>query len=85
MLPVRTRDAFYCIWLTLVPAVKEHMKAKRTYELSSQSINAAQGAVMAVGLLGALFLGVFQVKNGDKTVGNLTQLLVYWGQLQGKS
>jgi ABC-type transport system involved in Fe-S cluster assembly fused permease/ATPase subunit len=67
-------------------AVKDHMKAKRTYELSSQVINAVQGAIMAIGLLAALYLGVYQVTNSKsdstKTVGLLTQLLVYWGQLQ---
>lgn len=66
-------------------AVKEHMKSKRDYELSSQSISAAQAGVMAVGLLGALSLGVYQVAYGDadsNSIGKLTQLLVYWGQLQ---
>lgn len=61
------------------------MKSKRKYELSSQSISAAQGGVTAIGLLGALFLGVYQVKDGTKSVGNLTQLLVYWAQLQGRA
>jgi len=60
------------------------MKAKKTYELSSQSINAAQGAIMTVGLVSALFLGVWQVSRENKSIGNLTTLLVYWAQLQSK-
>jgi len=60
------------------------MNAKKTYELSSQSINAAQGAIMTVGLVGALFLGVWQVSQQSKSIGNLTTLLVYWAQLQSK-
>ncbi|KAG0649532.1 Adenosinetriphosphatase [Hyphodiscus hymeniophilus] len=62
-------------------AVKEHMQVKRAYELSSQSIGAAQGLVMTFGLLGALFLGVYQVSNGQ-SIGKFTTLLVYWAQLQ---
>lgn len=69
--------------LTII-AVKDHMKAKKTYELSSQSINAAQGAIMTVGLVSALFLGVWQVSRENKSIGNLTTLLVYWAQLQSK-
>ena len=60
------------------------MKAKKTYELSSQSINAAQGAIMTVGLVSALFLGVWQVSRESKSIGNLTTLLVYWAQLQSR-
>jgi hypothetical protein len=64
--------------------VKEHLQVKRSYELSSQSIGAAQGLVMTFGLLGALFLGVYQVVYQDGTIGKFTTLLVYWGQLQGE-
>ncbi len=60
------------------------MKAKRTYELSSQFIGAAQGLVMTFGLLGALYLGVYQVSQGRQTIGKFTTLLVYWAQLQSK-
>lgn len=64
------------------------MESKRNYELSSQTINAAQAAVVAVGLLGALSIGVYQVAAGGteerSSIGKLTQLLVYWAQLQGK-
>lgn len=63
-------------------SVKDHLKSKRVYELSSHSISAAQGAVMTIGLLGALFLGVFQVAYEDKSIGNLTTLIAYWVQLQ---
>ena len=65
-------------------AVKEHMQVKRSYELSSQAISAAQGLVMSFGLLGALFLGVYQVVYEDKSIGKFTTLLVYWAQLQSK-
>lgn len=65
-------------------AVKEHMQVKRSYELSSQSIGAAQGLVMTFGLLGALFLGVYQVVNKQQSIGRFTTLLVYWAQLQSK-
>ena len=71
-------------WLTIFQAVKEHMQVKRSYELSSQSIGAAQGLVMTFGLLGALFLGVYQVVYQGKTIGKFTTLLVYWAQLQSK-
>lgn len=65
-------------------AVKDHMKAKRTYEMSSQAITAAQGLVMTLGLLGALWLGVYQVAYNGKSVGKFTTLLVYWAQLQSE-
>lgn len=65
-------------------AVKEHMKAKKVYEMSSQVIGAAQGLVMSLGLLGALWLGVWQVTSGTQSVGKFTTLLVYWAQLQSK-
>jgi ABC-type multidrug transport system fused ATPase/permease subunit len=65
-------------------AVKDHMKAKRTYEMSSQAITAAQGLVMTLGLLGALWLGVYQVAYQGKSVGKFTTLLVYWAQLQSE-
>lgn len=70
--------------LTSFQAVKEHMQVKRSYELSSQSIGAAQGLVMTFGLLGALFLGVYQVVYQKNTIGKFTTLLVYWAQLQSK-
>jgi hypothetical protein len=60
------------------------MKSKRTYEMSSQAISAAQGLVMTLGLLGALWLGVYQVAYGGKSVGKFTTLLVYWAQLQSE-
>ena len=60
------------------------MQVKRSYELSSQSIGAAQGLVMTFGLLGALFLGVWQVVHRQQTIGRFTTLLVYWAQLQSK-
>jgi ABC-type transport system involved in Fe-S cluster assembly fused permease/ATPase subunit len=63
-------------------AVKDHMKAKRTYEMSSQAITASQGLVMTFGLLAALWLGVWQVADGVQSVGKFTTLLVYWAQLQ---
>ncbi|KAF8865575.1 hypothetical protein BDZ45DRAFT_786840 [Acephala macrosclerotiorum] len=62
-------------------AVKEHMQSKKDYEMSSQAIGAAQGLILSVGLLGALWIGVYQVINGG-TVGKFTTLLVYWAQLQ---
>lgn len=61
------------------------MQVKRSYELSSQSIGAAQGLVMTFGLLAALFLGVYQVAvTGDASIGRFTTLLVYWAQLQSE-
>ena len=65
-------------------AVKDHMKSKRNYEMSTQAISAAQGLVMTLGLLGALWLGVYQVAYDGKSVGKFTTLLVYWAQLQSK-
>ncbi|CAG8981855.1 hypothetical protein HYALB_00009530 [Hymenoscyphus albidus] len=62
-------------------AVRDHLKAKYTYEMSSQSISAAQGLVMTVGLLGALWLGAYQVAFEGQSVGKFTTLLVYWAQL----
>ncbi|KAL3427836.1 ABC transporter [Phlyctema vagabunda] len=64
-------------------AVKDHLKARGAYELSSQTIIAAQGFVMTLGLLGALYLAVYQVIQGNKTVGQFATLITYWGQLQG--
>lgn len=61
------------------------MIAKKTYEMSAQAISAAQGLVMSFGILGALWLGAYQVVHGEKTVGNFTTLIFYWAQLQSKS
>lgn len=52
--------------------------------MSAQSINAAQGLIMTVGLLGALWLGVYQVAFAGLSVGKFATLLVYWAQLSGK-
>ena len=60
------------------------MKAKWRYELSSQAISATQGLVMTFGLLGALYLGVYQVVYNHQSIGKFTTLLVYWTQLQSK-
>lgn len=60
------------------------MQSKRSYELSTQASGAAQGLVMTLGLLGALYLAVYQVLNKDKTVGQFATLLTYWAQLQGE-
>lgn len=60
------------------------MKSKRVYELSLQSMNAAQGLTMTSGLIASLCLAVFQVAKEGKSIGQLTTFLVYWAQLQGK-
>ena len=52
--------------------------------MSAQFISATQGFLMTVGLLGALFIGVYQIKNEHQSVGKFTTLLVYWAQLQGR-
>lgn len=65
-------------------AVKDHMKSKKHYEMSGQAIGAAQGLILTIGLLGALWLGVFQVVYRGKSIGQFTTLLVYWAQLQSK-
>jgi len=67
--------------LRLYIAVKAHMKHKRVYEMSAQSITFSQGVIMALGLLGALGLGGYQVVTNQVSVGNFTTLLVYWAQL----
>ncbi|KAH8662882.1 hypothetical protein BGZ60DRAFT_76345 [Tricladium varicosporioides] len=64
-------------------AVKDHLRAKRHYEMSSHSISAVQGLIMTLGLLGALWLGVYQVAFEGRSVGKFTTLLVYWAQLSG--
>ncbi len=69
--------------LILGPAVKDHMKSKQIYEMSTQAINAVQALVLTLGLLGALSLGAYEVAYGGKTVGQFSTLLVYWAQLQG--
>lgn len=60
------------------------MKHKRVYEMSAQSISFSQGVIMALGLLGALSLGGYQVVTNQVSVGNFTTLLAYWAQLAGK-
>ena len=62
----------------------DHQKAYRAFTMSSQAIGAAQGLVMSLGLLGALWLGVWQVAQDNRSVGSFTTLLVYWAQLQSK-
>jgi spore maturation protein SpmA len=49
--------------------------------MTSQAISAAQSAILVVGLLGALWLGVYQVAYQDQSVGKFTTLIIYWGQL----
>ncbi|KUJ08051.1 uncharacterized protein LY89DRAFT_765501 [Mollisia scopiformis] len=63
-------------------AVKEHMSSKKDYEMSSQAIGAAQSLILSIGLLGALWLGVFQVVYRAESIGKFTTLLIYWAQLQ---
>lgn len=52
--------------------------------MSSQVVSATQGLLMTIGLLGALFIGVYQIKHEGQSVGKFTTLLVYWAQLQSK-
>lgn len=59
------------------------MKARRTFDLSLQIMNAAQGFTMTCGLIGGLYIAVFQVAKEGKSIGQLTTFLVYWSQLQG--
>jgi hypothetical protein len=59
------------------------MKAKFNYEMSSLSMNAAQGLTMTCGLIGGLYIAVFQVAKEGKSIGQLTTFLAYWAQLQG--
>lgn len=61
------------------------MKSKGNYEMSSQAIGATQALILTLGLLGALWLGVYQVAYQGQSVGKFTTLLVYWGQLQSKT
>ncbi|OWP02114.1 ABC transporter [Marssonina coronariae] len=63
-------------------AVKEHMKSKGDYETSYHFISACQALILTFGLLGALWLGVYQVAYQDQSVGRFATLLVYWGQLE---
>ncbi len=63
-------------------AVKDHLKAKRKYEMSVHAANAATSIVMMLGKLGALALGAYQVAYSGKSIGQFTTLFVYWGQLQ---
>ncbi|TVY23227.1 Heavy metal tolerance protein [Lachnellula hyalina] len=62
-------------------AVKSHLKSRRIFEMSSQTIIFSQGVIMGLGLFGALILGGFQVATGEVSVGRFTTLLVYWAQL----
>ncbi|TVY34653.1 Heavy metal tolerance protein [Lachnellula subtilissima] len=62
-------------------AVKSHLKSRRIFEMSSQTISFSQGVIMGLGLFGALILGGFQVAIGEVSVGRFTTLLVYWAQL----
>ncbi|KAG9233515.1 hypothetical protein BJ875DRAFT_505324 [Amylocarpus encephaloides] len=64
-------------------AVREHLSTRFRFQMASQSATAAQGIVMTVGLLGALWLGTYQVAYGDMSVGKFATLLVYWAQLSG--
>ncbi|PBP16225.1 ABC transporter [Diplocarpon rosae] len=63
-------------------AVKEHMKFKGDYETSYHFISACQALILTFGLLGALWLGAYQVAYQDQSVGRFATLLVYWGQLE---
>ncbi|TVY75636.1 Heavy metal tolerance protein [Lachnellula suecica] len=64
-------------------AVKDHLKHKMGYDMSSLTINLAQALIVSVGLFGALALCGFQVISNRVTVGKLAMLLAYWGQLSG--
>lgn len=66
-------------------AVREHLQSKYTYEISSQLVNMTQGVIMATGLLGVLWLGIYQVVYDGKSVGQFTTLLIFWAQLSSRS
>jgi len=51
--------------------------------MSALVIGAIQGLIMTVGLLGALFIGFYQIKHEHQSVGKFTTLIGYWAQLQG--
>ncbi|KAI1005637.1 hypothetical protein K3495_g2591 [Podosphaera aphanis] len=66
-------------------AVQDHLKTKKIFEFSTQLVSASQGLIMAVGLLAALSLGIYQVVHENRSTGQFTTLLVYWSQLYSKS
>lgn len=80
---VRYLDTPSTIFAKSVLAIKDHLKVRYKYEMSSHSISAAQGLIMTLGLLGALWLGVYQVAYEGRSVGKFTTLLIYWAQLSG--
>ena len=55
----------------------------RIQEFSSQYMSAAQSLTITCGLIGGLYLAIFQVAKEGKSIGELTTFLVYWAQLQG--
>ncbi|XMA10963.1 hypothetical protein WAI453_003754 [Rhynchosporium graminicola] len=62
--------------------VKDHMKSRGSFEMSTHFIGATQAVILSLGLFGALWLGVYQVAYQGQSVGKFTTLLVYWGSLQ---
>lgn len=71
------------VMLINIAAVNENLKYKRTFMQASEFTSAIQSLTMTCGLIGGLYLAVFQVAKDGKSIGQLTTFLVYWAQLQG--
>jgi ABC-type multidrug transport system fused ATPase/permease subunit len=64
-------------------AVNKYQKYNRLHSIGTRLVSAAQGLIIAIGLLGACFLAVYQVIQKSRSPGDFVVLLTYWGQLQG--
>ena len=60
---------------------KACVKADNAYMISNEVSWAAQSLVMALGMMAASFLAVYQISIGEKPVGHFVALLLYWGEL----
>jgi ABC-type transport system involved in Fe-S cluster assembly fused permease/ATPase subunit len=59
------------------------MKSEKTYKFAVRFVSAAQGLILALGLLGGCFLAVYQVMHKIRSPGDFVVLLTYWAQLKG--
>lgn len=64
-------------------AVRDHMRSSLNYKLWSQFESLAQSFLLKSGLMLACFVAAYQVIQGNKPVGSLATLVVYWNQLSG--
>ncbi|EED19536.1 ATP-binding cassette transporter, putative [Talaromyces stipitatus ATCC 10500] len=62
-------------------AVHDRLDSELSVRRWSRTENFVQSLILSLGLIGACFIAVYEVSNGERPVGSFVMLLGYWAQL----